>query len=262
MNNERLKLNRRQCLATATAAAVAAAAPQILNAQGRAATGQRSGGNPAVPTYPYQLPELPYAYDALEPHIDSQTMRIHHTKHHQGYVDKLNAALKEHSELQQMPLEQLLSKVGSLPESVQTAVRNNGGGHANHSLFWAIMAPPNQNAAGGQPSGRLAEAINAAFGSTAKLQEQFNAAGGSVFGSGWVWVAVDPQSGKLSIATTPNQDSLYMDGKGTIPLFGADVWEHAYYLKYQNQRAEYLKAFWNVVNWQGIDKRYNAIAGA
>ncbi len=192
----------------------------------------------------HTLPPLPYAPDALEPHIDSQTMQIHHGKHHQAYVTNLNAAIEKAPELASWSLNDLNSKINSVPEAVRTAVRNNGGGHWNHSLFWTLMAPN----AGGEPTGALAEAINKAFGSFATFKEQMNAAGIGRFGSGWAWLV--NTNGTLSIMSTPNQDNPLMEGKHAI--LGVDVWEHAYYLKYQNRRADYLNAFWNVVNWPAV----------
>ena len=197
---------------------------------------------------PHTLPPLPYAPNALEPHIDAQTMEIHHGKHHNAYVTNLNAALEKAPELANKPLEELLKNLNAVPESIRTAVRNNGGGHWNHSQFWKTMGP----GAGGAPSGKLAEAINSAFGDFEKFKEQFNAAGVGRFGSGWVWLV--NEGGKLAITSTPNQDNPLMDGK-SAPLLGNDVWEHAYYLKYQNRRPDYLKAWWNVVNWGEVAKR-------
>jgi Fe-Mn family superoxide dismutase len=203
-----------------------------------------------APSGPYSLPALPYATNALEPHIDQRTMELHHGRHHQAYVNNLNAALKDHGEAAKLPLHELLAKLGELPESIRTAVRNNGGGHANHTMFWEVMGP-----GGGQPAGALKDAIDRDFGGLDKLQEQFNAAGLRVFGSGWVFVTVDA-AGKLAIVTRPNQDTPLMEG-GRV-LFGNDVWEHAYYLLYQNRRGDYLKAWWNVVNWQKVGERYAA----
>jgi Fe-Mn family superoxide dismutase len=199
----------------------------------------------------FTLPPLPYDYAALEPYIDARTMEIHHTKHHQGYVNNLNAAVEKAPELQSWSLEQLLQQLDKVPETIRTAVRNNAGGHWNHSLFWTIMAPN----AGGEPGGQLADAINSAFGGFAKFKEQFNAAAASRFGSGWAWVVAEP-SGKLSIMSTPNQDNPLMDGKN--PILGVDVWEHAYYLKYQNRRADYLSAWWNTLNWPEVAKHFQA----
>jgi Fe-Mn family superoxide dismutase len=195
----------------------------------------------------YTLPPLPYPHEALEPHIDKQTMEIHHGKHHQAYVTNLNAALEKHPELQSKSVEDLIRNIGSVPEGVRTAVRNNGGGHANHSMFWQIMGPK----AGGAPTGAIADALKASFGSFDAFKEQFAKAGVGRFGSGWAWV-IDT-GGKLTIESTPNQDNPLMDGKK--PVFGLDVWEHAYYLKYQNRRPDYITAWWNVVNWAEINKR-------
>ena len=199
---------------------------------------------------PFTLPALPYAYDALEPHIDARTMEIHHTKHHQAYVNNLNAALEKAPQLEGKSLDDLMRSINSVPEAVRTAVRNNGGGHWNHSQFWQWMAPK----AGGEPTGKLADAINASFGDFEKFKEQFNAAGAARFGSGWVWLNND--KGKLSISSSPNQDNPLMDGK-PAPILGLDVWEHAYYLKDQNRRPDYLKAWWNTVNWDEVAKRFN-----
>ncbi|HEY9516140.1 MAG TPA: superoxide dismutase [Gemmatimonadaceae bacterium] len=197
----------------------------------------------------FTLPPLPYGYDALEPNIDARTMEIHHTKHHQGYVNNLNAAIEKAPELQNKSLDELLKNLSAVPEKVRTAVRNNAGGHWNHSMFWTIMAPN----AGGEPNGALANAIGKAFGDFSKFKEQFNAAASGRFGSGWAWLVTDP-SGALTIESTPNQDNPIMDGR--YPIVGVDVWEHAYYLKYQNRRADYLSAWWNTVNWPEVAKRY------
>jgi len=200
---------------------------------------------------PHSLPALPYAFDALEPHIDAQTMQIHHGKHHQTYVTNLNAALDKHAALHNESLDGLLAGLAKVPDEIRTAVRNNGGGHWNHTQFWTWMAPN----AGGEPTGKLANAISSSFGDFAKFQEQFAAAGLARFGSGWAWLV--RQGGKLAIVSTPNQDNPLMDG--TSPndvILGVDVWEHAYYLKYQNRRADYLKAWWNVVNWKEIAERF------
>jgi len=198
---------------------------------------------------PATLPPLPYAYDALEPHIDAQTMTIHHTKHHQAYVTNLNAALDKHPELHNKHLESLLADLNSVPEAIRGAVRNNGGGHWNHTMFWQVMKP----GGGGEPKGELATAINDAFGSFASFKEKLNAAGLTRFGSGWAWVVLG-KDGKLAITSTANQDSPLMEGGKAV--FGVDVWEHAYYLKYQNRRADYLGAWWNVANWDEIARRY------
>jgi superoxide dismutase, Fe-Mn family len=199
---------------------------------------------------PYTLPALPYDFGALEPHIDAQTMQIHHGKHHQAYVNNLNAALDKHPELHKKTLEELLRNINALPEDIRTAVRNNAGGHHNHSLFWTIMGAK----AGGEPSGTLADAIKTTFGDFAKLKEAIGTAGTTRFGSGWAWLAVT--SGKLEVYSTANQDSPLMDGK--TPILGLDVWEHAYYLKYQNRRPDYIGAWWNVVNWPEVQKRFDA----
>jgi Fe-Mn family superoxide dismutase len=202
----------------------------------------------------FELPPLPYDYNALEPYIDEQTMRIHHDKHHGTYVNNLNAALEGHPELQNKSIEELLASINSVPESIRTAVRNNGGGHANHTMFWEIMSKDG----GGQPTGALADAINHTFGSFDKFKEEFTKAATTRFGSGWAWLVLD-QQGKLSVTSTPNQDNPIMDG--LKPIFGLDVWEHAYYLKYQNRRPEYIAAFWNVVNWNEVGRRYEAARG-
>ena len=195
----------------------------------------------------HELPKLPYDFAALEPHIDAQTMQIHHGKHHNAYVTNLNAALEKAPELANKSLEDLLKNLSAVPEAIRTAVRNNGGGHWNHSQFWKTMGPN----AGGAPTGKLAEAITASFGDFEKFKEQFNAAGVGRFGSGWVWLV--NEGGKLAITTSPNQDNPLMDGKK--PILGLDVWEHAYYLHYQNRRNDYIDAWWNVVNWAEINKR-------
>jgi Fe-Mn family superoxide dismutase len=195
----------------------------------------------------HQLPSLPYAFDALEPHIDAQTMQIHHGKHHQAYINNLNAALESHPDLQGKSVEDLIKDLNALPEAIRTAVRNNGGGHANHTLFWTLMAPNG----GGAPTGAIADAINGSFGSLDKLKEELKKAAVGRFGSGWAWVI--ESGGKLTIESTANQDSPLMEGKK--PVFGIDVWEHAYYLKYQNRRPDYIDAWWNVVNWAEINKR-------
>ena len=193
------------------------------------------------------LPPLPYPTDALEPHIDKQTMEIHHGKHHAAYVTNLNAALEKHPELQSKSVEDLLRNLNTVPEDIRTAVRNNGGGHVNHTMFWQIMGPR----AGGAPTGAIADAITGSFGSFDAFKEQLTKAGIGRFGSGWAWV-ID-QGGKLAIESTANQDSPLMEGKKAV--FGLDVWEHAYYLKYQNRRPDYIGAWWNVVNWAEINKR-------
>jgi superoxide dismutase, Fe-Mn family len=198
---------------------------------------------------PYEVPPLPYDYDALEPHIDEQTMHLHHDKHHQAYVDNANKAL-EGTEWADKPVEEALQNLGSLPEDKQAPVRNNAGGHYNHSLFWEIMGP----GGGGEPTGALADAISSTFGGLDELKTQVNDAGVKRFGSGWSWLVVD--GGKLAITSTPNQDSPLSDGQ--TPILGIDVWEHAYYLKYQNRRPEYLEAWWNVVNWEAVQQRFES----
>ena len=196
----------------------------------------------------FTLPPLPYDFAALEPHIDARTMEIHHGKHHQTYVNNLNAAIEKAPELGKKSLDDLIRNVNSLPEAVRTPIRNNGGGHWNHSMFWQIMAPK----AGGEPGGKLGQAIISTFGDFAKFREQFSAAGVGRFGSGWAWLI--NTGGKLTISSTPNQDNPLMEGQKAI--MGLDVWEHAYYLKYQNRRPDYIQAWWNVVNWKEIEKRY------
>jgi Fe-Mn family superoxide dismutase len=200
---------------------------------------------------PHEVPPLPYDYNALEPHIDEQTMHLHHDKHHAAYVNNLNAALEKHPELQGKSAEELVKNLSAVPEDIRTAVRNNGGGHVNHTMFWQIMGPNG----GGAPTGALAEAINAKFGSFDEFKKQFNDAGAKRFGSGWVWLVKDGGGG-LQIVTTANQDSPLSDGH--TPILGNDVWEHAYYLKYQNLRPKYLEAWWNVVNWDEVNKRFAA----
>ena len=196
----------------------------------------------------YELPKLPYAYDALEPHIDARTMEIHYTKHHQAYVTNLNNALKDQAELTKKSVEDLIRNLNAVPENIRTAVRNNGGGHANHSFFWKIMG----KGKGGEPKGKLAEDIKSTFGSFDQFKEKFSAAGVARFGSGWAWLI--KKGGKLEITSTPNQDSPLMDGNA--PVLGVDVWEHAYYLNYQNRRPDYIKAWWNIVNWDEVAKNY------
>lgn len=201
--------------------------------------------------YPFSLPPLPYAYDALEPYIDKQTMELHHTKHHQAYVNNLNEALKDHKELHGKTLFELLSNIEQVPETIRTAVRNQGGGHFNHSLFWTMMAPHT----GKGPSEQFAAEINKTFGSFAKFQEEFNAKAKTVFGSGWAWLVTDSQ-GNLSIITTANQDAPIENG--LCPILGLDVWEHAYYLKYQNRRPDYISAWWDVINWPEVENNYSS----
>ena len=197
----------------------------------------------------YELPPLPYDYSALEPHIDAQTMQLHHDKHHQAYVNNLNTALQGLSQFDNMSVDDLMRHINEVPENVRTAVRNNGGGHANHSMFWQIMKPNG----GGEPTGALADAIKSTFGSFDQFKTTFNDNGAKRFGSGWTWLVVD-QNGKLQAISSANQDSPLMDG--LYPVMGNDVWEHAYYLKYQNRRPDYLAAWWNVVNWDEVAKRF------
>ncbi|MEJ2011616.1 MAG: superoxide dismutase [Anaerolineales bacterium] len=199
----------------------------------------------------YELPKLDYPFDALEPYIDARTMEIHHDKHHGGYVKKTNAALESHPDLASKSIDELLSDLSAVPEDIRTAIRNNGGGHSNHSLFWKVMAP----GAGGEPQGALAEAISAKFGGFDAFKTEFSSAAGSRFGSGWAWLVKDA-SGGLKVVSTANQDSPLSDG--LQPILGLDVWEHAYYLKYQNRRPEYIEAWWNVVNWDEVAKRFES----
>ncbi|MDX2309213.1 MAG: superoxide dismutase [Hyphomicrobium sp.] len=229
-------LGRRSFLAGAAATATAAPFVRISFAE--------------TPSGPFSLPPLPYPANALEPHIDARTMELHHGKHHGAQVTNLNAALKDHGEAAKLTLDQLLAKLPELPENIRTAVRNNAGGHANHSMFWQIMGPT-----GGAPEGALKDAIDRDLGGLEKFQADFNTAGTKLFGSGWVFVVKDA-TGKLAITTRPNQDNPIMDGLKVV--MGNDVWEHAYYLNYQNRRADYLKAWWNVVNWKAVGERYAA----
>jgi Fe-Mn family superoxide dismutase len=201
----------------------------------------------------HELPALPYAHNALEPHIDAETMEIHHGRHHNTYVTKLNDALEGHDALQGKSIEDLISNLDAVPENIRGAVRNNGGGHANHTMFWQIMSPNG----GGEPTGAIGEAIKSTFGTYDKFKEEFTNAGLTRFGSGWAWLVVD--NGNLAITSTPNQDSPVMEGK--TPVLGVDVWEHAYYLKYQNKRPDYLGAFFNVINWDEVNKRFEAARG-
>jgi Fe-Mn family superoxide dismutase len=201
----------------------------------------------------YELPPLPYPFAALEPHIDAKTMEIHHDKHHQAYITNANNALKDYPDLAAKPVEELIANLNAVPEAIRTAVRNNAGGHANHSFFWKIMGPN----AGGEPKGKLADAIKSTFGGLDQFKEKLQAAGAGRFGSGWAWLVLNKQ-GKLEITSTPNQDSPIMDG--LKPVLGVDVWEHAYYLQYQNRRPDYLKAWWNVVNWPAVTQHYETLA--
>lgn len=198
----------------------------------------------------FELPQLPYAYDALEPHFDKETMNIHHTKHHNTYLTNLNAAIEGNQELQSKSIEELVANLDAVPEAIRTAVRNNGGGHANHSFFWTILSPNG----GGAPTGEIADAISAKFGSFDAFKEEFAKAATTRFGSGWAWLVVN--NGELEVTSTPNQDSPLTEGK--TPVLGLDVWEHAYYLHYQNRRPDYISSFWNIVNWDEVAKRYAA----
>jgi superoxide dismutase, Fe-Mn family len=209
----------------------------------------------AAPSGPFKLPDLPYAYDALEPHVDAETMKIHHDKHHAAYVNNANKALAEHPDLAKMSVDDLVAHLDEVPDEIRTALRNNAGGHANHSMFWLMMKP----GGGGEPSGELAEAIDDAFGSFEDFKKQFSAAAAKVFGSGWTWLTFTPDK-ELVIESTPNQDSPLMNGGH--PLLGLDVWEHAYYPKHQNRRAEYIDAWWNVVNWDYVAERYKEASKA
>ncbi len=202
----------------------------------------------------FVLPELSYAYEALEPHIDAQTMEIHHSKHHAGYVSKLNAALEGYPDLQTQGIEDILADLGSVPEEIRTAIRNSGGGHANHTLFWNVMGP----GGGGDPGGALANAITSTFSSIDGFKDKFSAAAATRFGSGWAWLAVG-SGGNLEILSTPNQDTPLSEG--LRPILGLDVWEHAYYLKYQNRRPDYIAAWWNVINWSQVEANYEAVVG-
>ena len=199
----------------------------------------------------YTLPPLPYAFDALEPHIDKLTMEIHHDRHHAAYVTNVNKALEEHAALAALPVEKLIADLEKVPEAIRTVVRNNGGGHANHSLFWETLG----KGKGGEPAGHLAEAVRSVFGGFDTFKEQFTKAAMGRFGSGWAWLSLDPQ-GKLLVESTANQDSPIMHGN--VPLLGVDVWEHAYYLKYQNKRADYVAAFYNIIDWDAVGKRFAA----
>jgi len=201
---------------------------------------------------PFTLPDLPYAHDALEPYIDAQTIEIHHGKHHQGYTDKLNAALEGHDDLAKKSIEDILRDLSAVPDDIRTAVQNNGGGYANHNLFWTIMGPASDNDSAGKPDGELDKAINEAFGSFDQFKEQFADAAATRFGSGWAWLT--SKDGKLEVTSTANQDSPLSDG--ATPILSLDVWEHAYYLKYQNKRPDYITAWWSVVNWPEVERRY------
>ncbi|MEC4881204.1 MAG: superoxide dismutase [Scytonema sp. PMC 1070.18] len=237
-------ISRRHFLYLLGASAGALVLDSCALAQNAPETTQASPGK----TGTIELPPLPYAYDALEPHIDARTMEFHHDKHHAAYVKNLNAALDKYPELKSKSVEELLRDLNSVPEDIRRTVRNNGGGHVNHSMFWRIMTPKG----GGEPQGPIASAISKNFGSFAAFKKQFNEAGTSRFGSGWVWLVLN-QDDKLEVMTTANQDSPLSEGQ--YPIMGNDVWEHAYYLKYQNRRADYLDAWWNVLNWEEINRR-------
>jgi Fe-Mn family superoxide dismutase len=247
---------RRQALKTLAAAAVATTVIGRLSVMGQAAPPTPAAAAPA-PTGPFVLPPLPYAYDALEPAIDAETMHLHHDKHHAGYVAKLNLAVAKAPSLAKITdVDDLLEHLDTVPDDIRTVVRNNGGGHANHSLFWQNLAPASKS---GAPTGDFAAALTTDLGGLDKVKEEMSKEGGALFGSGWVWLVLDGGK-KLNILTLPNQDSPVMEGH--TPIFGIDVWEHAYYLKYHNVRADYLKAIWSVVNWPFISERYaKAMAG-
>ena len=239
------EISRRQMLRTLGLGAVTAMVGPLPSLK---AEEKPAAAAPMVVSKGFVLSPLPYKFDALEPHIDARTMEIHYTKHHQAYVTNLNKALDGHPDLQGKTVDELVASIHSVPESIRTAVRNNGGGDANHTAFWSWMKP----GGGGEPSGAVADAIGKKFGSVAKCKEQFSDAGMKRFGSGWAWLVKDG-TGELSVYSTANQDSPLMEGK--TPLLGLDVWEHAYYLKYQNKRADYIAAWWNVVNWDEVAKR-------
>ncbi|MBX7167586.1 MAG: superoxide dismutase [Pirellulales bacterium] len=232
-------VDRRRFLQGAAVVTAAAAWPNVWSKVALAADTKHS------------LPPLPYPYDALEPHIDARTMEIHHDKHHQAYVDNLNKALDGHPDLAKLPVDELLADLSKVPEAIRMAVRNNGGGHANHTLFWTLMSKQG----GGEPKGKLADAIKESLGGFAKFKEDFTKAAMTRFGSGWAWLVAG--NGKLEIISTANQDTPVSEGK--LPLLGLDVWEHAYYLKYQNRRADYVAAWWNVVNWDAVSERYKSV---
>jgi Fe-Mn family superoxide dismutase len=233
-------MTRRDALQRTTVAAGIVAVTGGLNVLGQTAT---------APMGPYQVPKLPYAFDALEPHIDARTMEIHHDKHHAAYVTNLNKAVAGHADLSAKPVEELLRDLNQVPETIRTAVRNQGGGHANHTLFWTVM----KKGGGGMPKGELAKAIDGKFSSFDGFKEQFTKAATTVFGSGWAWLTVSKDGG-LGVESLPNQDSPLSQGK--TPILGLDVWEHAYYLKYQNKRPEYIAAFYNVIDWDAVTERY------
>ena len=247
-------MNRRQALKTLALSAAALPASSLAWSQsGAPAPAPAAAKPPDAPTGPFVLPPLGYAFDALEPHIDAQTMQIHHDKHHAAYVNNLNKAVAGQPELAKKSVEDLLRDLNAVPEAIRTAVRNQGGGHANHTLLWTSL----KKGGASSPSGALAEAVNKSFGSFATFQEKLTQAAASVFGSGWAWLTA--QGAQLAVETTPNQDSPISAGR--TPLLGIDVWEHAYYLKYQNRRAEYLTAFLQVVDWDAVSARYAKVKG-
>ncbi len=245
-----MSISRRNLFVGTVTLASASLLPRISVLQGQAAPAPAPAPAPAGP---FKLDPLPYATNALEPHIDARTMEIHHDRHHQAYVTNLNNAVKDYPKVASMPLQDILAKLAEMPESIRTVVRNNAGGHANHTMFWQVMGPN-----GGKPAGNVAAAIDRDLGGLQKFQDDFNAAGARVFGSGWVLVTVT-KDGKLALETRPNQDTPLMEGKRV--LMGNDVWEHAYYLTYQNRRPDYLKAWWNTVNWTKVGERYAAATG-
>ena len=247
-------MNRRESLTLLAGTALAASTSLLGRGQAFAQVlAQAQPAAPAAPAGPFPLAPLGYDFAALEPHIDAQTMQIHHGKHHQAYVTNLNTALNKHPELFTKSLDELLRGIAAIPDDIRAAVRNHGGGHHNHSLFWTIMAPAGKGG-GGEPGGALADAIKRTFGDFAKFKELLSSTATSQFGSGWAWLTV--ANGKLEVGGRPNQDSPLMDNK--IPILGLDVWEHAYYLKYQNRRPDYVAAWWNVVNWEAVARRYAA----
>jgi Fe-Mn family superoxide dismutase len=237
-------ITRRNAIRTALAAGVTIAVPKWSSLAAEPA----AAASPAKPTGPYKLPDLPYAYDALEPHIDAETMRIHHDKHHAAYVEKLNVAVADYPEVGKKPIEELIRNLDDVPEKIRKAVRNQGGGHYNHSIWWPML----KKGGGGEPTGALTEAIKKDFGSFEAFKKAFTAEASTVFGSGWTWLVLD--DGELEIESTPNQDSPLSDGE--FPVLGIDVWEHAYYLKHQNKRAEYIAAWWNVIDWDHVGQRF------
>ncbi len=243
-----MALNRRNFLVL-LGAATGATAVGTFSSTIAAFSAPLSGTKQNQAEGPFQLPPLPYAYNALEPHIDETTMRFHHDKHHAAYVNNLNSAVNKYPQLKDMSAEELLQNINTVPEEIRTTVRNNGGGHVNHTMFWEIMSPNG----GGEPKGAIAKAITDTFGSFDAFKKEFNEAGTKRFGSGWAWLVRNPE-GKLQVISTANQDSPFMEG--SFPIMGNDVWEHAYYLKYQNRRGDYLNEWWNVVNWDEINKRF------